>query len=74
MADFVIPAPTVTAVPVAGGGAFPVRRVFCVGRNYAEHARNLCQFSGGLRNGRRESNPHDQLGRLVTHSGWPLHW
>jgi fumarylpyruvate hydrolase len=41
MADFVIPAPAVTAVPVAGGGAFPVRRVFCVGRNYAEHAREM---------------------------------
>src|ERR1700689_3139966 len=38
---FVIPAPAVTAVPVAGGGAFPVRRVFCVGRNYAEHAREM---------------------------------
>lgn len=31
------PAPTV-AVPVQGGGAYPVRRVYCVGRNYAEHA------------------------------------
>jgi fumarylpyruvate hydrolase len=31
------PAPTV-AVPVAGGGAFPVHRIYCVGRNYAEHA------------------------------------
>ncbi len=31
------PAPTV-AVPVAGGGSFPVHRVYCVGRNYAEHA------------------------------------
>jgi len=41
MADFVIPAPAVIAVPVAGGGAFPVRRVFCVGRNYAEHAREM---------------------------------
>jgi fumarylpyruvate hydrolase len=41
MPDFVIPAPAVTAVPVAGGGAFPVRRVFCVGRNYAEHAREM---------------------------------
>ena len=28
-------------MPVAGGGAFPVRRVFCVGRNYAEHAREM---------------------------------
>jgi fumarylpyruvate hydrolase len=41
MPDFVIPAPAVIAVPVAGGGAFPVRRVFCVGRNYAEHAREM---------------------------------
>lgn len=29
-------------VPVAGVGApFPVRRIFCVGRNYAEHAREM---------------------------------
>jgi fumarylpyruvate hydrolase len=41
MADFVITPPAITAVPVAGGGAFPVRRVFCVGRNYAEHAREM---------------------------------
>jgi fumarylpyruvate hydrolase len=41
MPDLVIPAPALTAVPVAGGGAFPVRRVFCVGRNYAEHAREM---------------------------------
>ena len=41
MTDFVIPAPSVVAVPVAGGGAFPVRRVFCVGRNYAEHSREM---------------------------------
>ncbi len=41
MADFVIPPPAISSVPVAGGGAFPVRRVFCVGRNYAEHAREM---------------------------------
>jgi fumarylpyruvate hydrolase len=41
MADFVIPPPAVIAVPVAGGGGFPVRRVFCVGRNYAAHAREM---------------------------------
>lgn len=29
------------AVPVAGGGAFPVRHIWCVGRNYAEHAREM---------------------------------
>jgi fumarylpyruvate hydrolase len=35
--------PAVTAVPVAGtdGRLFPVRRVLCVGRNYAEHAREM---------------------------------
>ena len=30
--------PGVSAVPVSGG-LFPVRRIFCVGRNYAEHVR-----------------------------------
>jgi fumarylpyruvate hydrolase len=38
MTDYVIPAVPQTVVPVTGGGQFPVRRVFCVGRNYADHA------------------------------------
>lgn len=38
MTDFVIPAPRVPTIPVAGGGEFPVRRVYCIGRNYAAHA------------------------------------
>lgn len=42
MPDFVIPAPAIPSVPVAGSDArFPVRRIFCVGRNYAEHAREM---------------------------------
>ncbi len=41
MSAFVIPAPAIAAVPVAGGGSFPVRRIFCVGRNYAAHAREM---------------------------------
>ena len=41
MADYVISPPVITAVPVVGGGSFPVRRIFCVGRNYAEHAREM---------------------------------
>ncbi|HCY57218.1 MAG TPA: fumarylacetoacetate hydrolase, partial [Oceanicaulis sp.] len=27
--------------PVAGGQQYPVRRLFCVGRNYADHAREM---------------------------------
>ncbi len=38
MSEFAIPAPPQVAIPVAGGGAFPVRRVYCIGRNYAAHA------------------------------------
>ena len=34
----VLQAPPVPRVPVAGGGSFPVRRIYCVGRNYVEHA------------------------------------
>ncbi len=39
MTDFVIETPPVVALPVAGSAArFPVRRVYCIGRNYAAHA------------------------------------
>ena len=39
--DFVFPLPQV-GVPVAGGDRlFPVRRIYCVGRNYAAHIREL---------------------------------
>ena len=41
MSSHVIPSPPPVVVPVAGGGGFPVRRIFCVGRNYAEHAREM---------------------------------
>jgi fumarylpyruvate hydrolase len=41
MSDYVITPPPVVAVPVVGGKLFPVRRVFCVGRNYAAHAREM---------------------------------
>jgi fumarylpyruvate hydrolase len=37
MTYFVFPPPSPTVLPVSGGGLFPVRRVFCVGRNYADH-------------------------------------
>jgi fumarylpyruvate hydrolase len=35
------PAIAATEVPVAGGGVFPVRRVYCVGRNYLDHIREM---------------------------------
>jgi len=41
MPDYVIAPPPQPMVPVAGGGMFPVRRIYCVGRNYAEHAREM---------------------------------
>jgi fumarylpyruvate hydrolase len=41
MNAYVISPPPVIAVPVLDGGAFPVRRIFCVGRNYAAHAREM---------------------------------
>jgi fumarylpyruvate hydrolase len=36
-----LPAIPVTEVPVVGGGYFPVRRVYCVGRNYLDHIREM---------------------------------
>jgi len=41
MTNYVITPPAQASIPVAGGGAFPVRRVYCVGRNYAAHAREM---------------------------------
>jgi fumarylpyruvate hydrolase len=39
---FVVPPPEPVAIPVAGSSdLFPVRRVYCVGRNYAAHAREM---------------------------------
>ena len=39
MAEYVIETPPVVGIPVAGSKAlFPVRRVYCIGRNYAAHA------------------------------------
>lgn len=41
MQRYVIAPPPPVAIPVVGGGLFPVRRVFCVGRNYAAHTREM---------------------------------
>ncbi|MCL3883528.1 fumarylacetoacetate hydrolase family protein [Marivita sp. GX14005] len=39
MNPYVIPPPTPVSLPVSGTDArFPVRRVYCIGRNYAAHA------------------------------------
>lgn len=43
--SYVFAPPAVTAVPVTSGGSFPVHRVYCVGRNYADHAVEM-GFSG----------------------------
>jgi fumarylpyruvate hydrolase len=40
-AQHVLPGIAETALPVAGGGMFPVRRVYCVGRNYIDHIREM---------------------------------
>ncbi len=38
MGDDVIEVAARPTLKVSGGGFFPVRRVYCIGRNYAEHA------------------------------------
>lgn len=40
--SYVFPPHPIASVPVQGGAQrFPVRRIFCVGRNYEEHAREM---------------------------------
>lgn len=42
MVDYLFPPAPVVSVPVAGtGAAYPIRRIFCVGRNYAAHAAEM---------------------------------
>lgn len=42
MVEYAFPAPPLSSVPVAGAHvAFPVHRIYCVGRNYAAHAREM---------------------------------
>ncbi len=42
MTDFVIPRPAAATLAVVGDEArFPVRRVYCVGRNYVDHIREM---------------------------------
>jgi fumarylpyruvate hydrolase len=42
MTSYVIPAHDIVGLPIAGTDQlFPVRRVYCVGRNYAAHAREM---------------------------------
>jgi len=40
--DYAIAPPPVPSLPIQGSALrFPIRRVFCVGRNYAEHAKEM---------------------------------
>ncbi|MEW9573519.1 fumarylacetoacetate hydrolase family protein [Rhodanobacter sp. Si-c] len=40
--DYVITPPAVPSLPILGSGLrFPIRRVFCIGRNYADHAKEM---------------------------------
>lgn len=42
MTDYIFPAPPQAAAPIRGSGQqFPIRRIFCVGRNYEDHAREM---------------------------------
>ena len=42
MTATVFPLPQVPVIPVMGeSGAYPVRRIFCVGRNYVAHAEEM---------------------------------
>jgi fumarylpyruvate hydrolase len=40
--SYVVEAPPIPSIPVIGqAGRFPVHRIYCVGRNYAAHAREM---------------------------------
>jgi fumarylpyruvate hydrolase len=42
MTDWIVPPPPTPSLPIVGSTArFPVRRILCVGQNYAAHAREM---------------------------------
>jgi fumarylpyruvate hydrolase len=41
VADFLFEPHAPVSIPIARGGLFAVRRVYCVGRNYAEHIKEM---------------------------------
>jgi fumarylpyruvate hydrolase len=41
VADFLFEPYAPVTIPIARGGLFAVRRIYCVGRNYAEHIREM---------------------------------
>jgi len=41
MSALVLPTVAPTHAAIAGGGSFPVRRIYCVGRNYLDHIREM---------------------------------
>jgi len=42
MTQYIFPVPPVSAAPIRGSEAlFPIYRIFCVGRNYAAHAKEM---------------------------------
>ena len=42
MSQYAVEAPAIVGLPIAASAElFPVRRVYCVGRNYAEHAKEM---------------------------------
>jgi len=42
MTEYAIPAPAVPSLPIVGSDArFPVHRIYCIGRNYGKHVREM---------------------------------
>ena len=40
--DYAVPAPAMPTLPIAGSNLrFPVRRIYCVARNYLDHIREF---------------------------------
>ncbi|MEQ1932180.1 MAG: fumarylacetoacetate hydrolase family protein [Parvularculaceae bacterium] len=38
---YVFEPPPISSAAVLGGGEFPIRRIFCIGRNYADHVKEM---------------------------------
>ena len=71
MDDFAIDPPTRPVASVRGGGVFPIRRIFCIGKNYADHVKEM-GYAGKAADPVYFTKPADAIVASGTAIAYPL--
>ncbi len=75
MTDFVFPPAPPVSLPVAGQNArFPVRRIYCVGKNYLDHVAEMGGDVKAAKNGRAEPVFFTKAAETLVESDSNIHY